>query len=59
MTANGTSPGGLKLETTDVYAFNLTTATLVANPQCKAFTQPGIPSWPNGSFGKEGTTSTI
>ncbi|MDB5099475.1 MAG: hypothetical protein JWM80_3896, partial [Cyanobacteria bacterium RYN_339] len=59
VTAFGTSPGGLKLETTDVYAFNLTTATLVANPQCKAFTQPGIPTWPNGSFAKEGTNSTI
>lgn len=59
VTANGTSPGGVKLETTDVYAYNLTTATLVANPQCKAFTQPANPTWPNGTFGSMGSNATV
>lgn len=59
VTSNGTSPGGVKLETTDVYAYNLTTAALVANPQCKAFTQPGTPTWPNGTFGSMGASATI
>jgi hypothetical protein len=59
VTANGTSPGAVRLETVDVYALAITGSTVVVNPQCKAFTRPGTPSFPNGTFSPPGNDARI
>ena len=59
VTARGTSPGGVKLESTEVKALALTSTSLVVNAQCDAFTRPGTPSFPNGSYGPMDTVATL
>lgn len=59
VTAYGQSPGQVRLETKAVRALALTSATLVANTQCDAYTMPSTPTFPNGTYSPMGSTATL
>lgn len=50
VTAFGTSPGGVKLEVDEVWAKPVTSASLVVNARCEAFTVPRNMTYPAGTF---------
>lgn len=57
VTAFGTSPGGVKVEVDEVWAKPITSASLVVNARCDAFTQPTNMTYPSGTFTPMGSTN--
>lgn len=57
VTAFGVSPGGVKVEVDEVWAKPITSASLVVNARCDAFTRPQNMTYPSGTFTPMGSTT--
>ena len=57
VTAFGTTPGGVKVEVDKVWAKPVTSASLVVNARCDAFTLPQNMTHPAGTFTPMGATN--
>ena len=57
VTAFGTTPGGVKVEVDEVWAKPITSASLVVNARCDAFTRPENLTYPSGTFTPMGATN--
>lgn len=57
VTAFGTTPGGVKVEVDEVWAKPITSASLVVNARCDAFTEPQNMTYPSGTFTPMGSTN--
>ncbi len=57
VTAFGTTPGGVKVEVDEIWAKPITSASLVVNARCDAFTRPQNMTHPSGTFTPMGSTT--
>lgn len=59
VTAFGTTPGGVRVEVSNVAAKNLQSSSLVVDPICDAFTRPTNLTFPTGTFAPMGSNAQL